>query len=70
MADSHKYTVVTPHGDVNLTTTKHHSLYTDLVAFLEAHKTEIATACNVSSLAVSGLTLYLSHGRAGAKLKT
>lgn len=63
------YTVTTPHGDVNLTTPYHHSMFKDVEEFLKHHQPTIATAISVSSLVVSGLGLYLSHGRAGAKLK-
>lgn len=69
MADDHKYTVTTPHGDVNLTTKHHHTSYTNIESFLETHKAAVATALGVTSLAVSALGLYLTHGRGGPKLK-
>ena len=68
MAD-HKYTVATPHGDVNLTTANHHSTYKTIEAFLEAHKVAVATALGLTSVAVSTFSLYLTHGRGGPKIK-
>jgi hypothetical protein len=70
MADQlHKYTVVTPHGDVNLTTPHHHSKFESHEAFLRAHQATITTALGLSTLALTGIGLYLSHGRGGAKLR-
>ena len=68
-AQQHKYTVTTPHGDVNLSTPNHHSGYDSVEAFLKAHKATVETTVGVSGLAIHGLGLYLSHGRGGAKLK-
>lgn len=70
MADQlHKYTVVTPQGDVNLTTPHHHSKFESYEAFLKAHQASIATAMGLTTIGLTGLGLYLSHGRGGAKLK-
>jgi hypothetical protein len=70
MADQkHQYTVTTPHGDVDLSTPSHHTGFDSIEDFLRHHQPTIASACNVSSLAISGLGLYLSHGRGGSKLK-
>ena len=65
----YQYTVTTPHGDVNLSTSSHHSEFDSIEEFLRHHKQTISTAYNVTNLAISGLGLYLSHGRAGARLK-
>ncbi len=65
----HDYTVVTSHGDVHLSTDNHHSLYDSIEEFLAAHKATIAAACQVSGVTISLIGLYLSHGRAGKKLK-
>jgi hypothetical protein len=64
----HKYTVTTPHGDVNLTTSSHHSDHDTIEDFLTAHKGKVAAALGLGSLALQGLGLYLSHGRSGPKL--
>jgi hypothetical protein len=70
MADQkHKYTVTTPHGDVNLSTDSHHSAFADIEAFLKAHQPTVASALGLSTLAVSALGLYLNHGRSGPKLR-
>jgi len=66
---SHKYTVTTPHGDVNLTTEHHHSAFSSIEEFLKAHQSAVAGTLGVASLAVQGLGLYLSHGRGGSRLK-
>ena len=67
-AEQHKYTVTTPHGDVNLTTQSHHSMYDTIEEFLEAHKRSVATALGLPSIALTGLGVYLSHGRGGKKI--
>lgn len=65
----YKYTVATPHGDVNLSTDDHHSGFRSIEDFLKHHHPAIATAVGVASLAINTLGLYLNHGRGGAKLK-
>jgi len=65
----HEYTVSTPHGDVNLTTPNHHSAYASIEEFLKAHHSTIAVACSVTSVGISAMGLYLSHGRGGKALK-
>lgn len=66
---SHEYTVTTPHGDVNLTTSKHHSTFASAEDFLKAHQTIISNALNGASVAVNALGLYLQHGRGGNRIK-
>lgn len=66
---SHEYTVTTPHGDVNLTTHKHHSNFDSIEDFLRAHQTFISNALNGVQVAVNGLGLYLQHGRRGPRIK-
>jgi hypothetical protein len=66
---AHEYTVATPHGDVNLTTEHHHSKFRSIEDFLKHHHDAIADAIGVTSLAVSALGVFLSHGRRGAKIK-
>ena len=65
----HDYTVTTPHGDVHLKTDKHHSKFDSIEDFLRAHEAFISSALNGARLAVSGLGLYLQHGRRGPRLK-
>ncbi|QXJ22779.1 hypothetical protein AGRA3207_003838 [Actinomadura graeca] len=65
---AHEYTVVTPHGDVHLTTENHHSAFGSIHDFLEHHKTEISAAVGVTSVGLQILSLYLSHGRRGPRL--
>jgi len=69
MAEEHKYTMVTNKGDVNLTTGKHHSKFTDLEEFIKAHQAVISNALSVVSTSVTVVAIYLTHGRGGAKLK-
>lgn len=64
----HPYTVSTSHGDVHLTTPNHHTQYDSVREWIKDHKEEVATAIGVSSLAVSVLGVWLSHGRAGSKI--
>ncbi len=68
MADN-KYTVTTPHGDVNLTTPHDHLDFASIEAFLKEHQATISSAVGVTSVAIGTLGLYLSHGRGGPKLR-
>lgn len=65
----HQYTVTTPQGDVHLTTERHHSTFSSIEAFLKHHHDAIATALQVTTVAIGALGVYLSHGRSGPKLK-
>jgi len=65
----YQYTVTSPHGDVNLTTPYHHSGFDSIEDFLKHHHETIASALGVATLALTGLSVYLSHGRGGQKLK-
>lgn len=66
---AHEYTVVTPHGDVHLTTQHHHSMFSSIHDFLEAHKTEIQDAIAIGGLLVGSCNLYMSHFRRGPRLQ-
>ncbi|MFF8769289.1 hypothetical protein [Kitasatospora sp. NPDC015120] len=66
---AYQYTVVTPHGDVHLDTDHHHTAFDTIEDFLEHHKQTIAAAVSVGTLAVTGLGVYLSHFRGGARLR-
>ena len=65
----HDYTVTTPHGDVPLTTDKHHSSFDSIEDFLRAHQAIISNAVEGAHLAISSLGLYLQHGRRGPRIK-
>jgi hypothetical protein len=69
MAEEHKYTIVTPHGDVNLTTQEHHTTYETIELWLKAHQATVASALGLASLAVGSLGVYLTHGRGGPKIR-
>lgn len=66
---SYQYSVGTPHGDVDITTPHHHSAFASLEDFLNHHHNLIAEALSVATLSVSSMSLYLSHGRKGARLR-
>ena len=66
---AHEYTVTTPHGDVHLTTQKHHLTFASVEEFLKAHQTTISNALDGAHVAVNVLGLYLQHGRRGNRIK-
>ncbi len=65
---SHQYTIATRHGDVNLTTDRHHSTFDTVHEFYKHHHDVIADALNLASIVLTGMQLYLSHGRRGSRL--
>lgn len=66
---THPYTVATPHGDVHLNSEHHHSAFASIEDFLEHHKTAIMAALGTAGLSVASCNLYMSHFRAGTRLK-
>lgn len=62
---TYKYTFETEHGDVNVTTPHHHSIFGSIEEFIRHHQAVIQDALGVAELVLAAVVVHRGHGRGG-----